>query len=173
MNREIRNSRDQLISDLKAVLRAQQRANDMFDQAVVDRFGLNRTDGRVVDLLQERGPMPAGELARETRLTTGAVTAVIDRLVQRGLVLRMDDPTDRRRVIVGITDVTERVCTEIYMPLVADSYEMLADFSEAELAAILEFLRRDKELHERHTEMLAALPPFEKTKAKNPRARGL
>jgi DNA-binding MarR family transcriptional regulator len=162
MNQDVQKSREALIDELGTVVRAQQRANDLFDQAVVDRFGLNRTDGRVVDLLQERGPMAAGEVARAVRLTTGAVTAVVDRLVERGIVQRMDDPRDRRRVLIAITDMANRYAMEMYGPLVREGDEMLANFTTAELAAIIEFLRLDTELHERHTEHLAALPPLEK-----------
>ena len=44
--------------------------------------------------------MPAGRLAELTGLTTGAVTAIIDRLEEAGYLRRTDDPKDRRRTIV-------------------------------------------------------------------------
>jgi DNA-binding MarR family transcriptional regulator len=167
MNRNVRKSRQNLLDELSSAVRAQQRANDVFDQAVVDRFGLNRTDGRIVDLLQEFGPMSAGDVAQAAHLSTGAVTAVIDRLVERGLVQRMADPHDRRRVIVGITSKTQRIVGEIFAPLVEDGDAALSRFSNAELAAIIEFLRLDAELHERHTEALAALPPLRTNKRRS------
>ena len=162
MSREVRKSRDQLIDALHSAVRAQQRAVDLFDQAVVDRFGLNRTDGRVIDLLQEFGPMTAGDVARAAHLSTGAVTTVIDRLVERGMVRRMDDPGDRRRVIVGITAKTDHACTEIYGPVHDDGMAIIERFTDAELAAIIEFLELGEAMHERHTAALAALPPMSK-----------
>jgi DNA-binding MarR family transcriptional regulator len=150
MNRKVRKSRQQLLDELSSAVRAQQRSVDLFDQAVVDRFGLNRTDVRVVDLLQEFGPMSAGELARAAHVSTGAVTTVIDRLVERGLVQRLDDPRDRRRVIVGITEKTNRICGEIFFPLHAEGNELLERFSDSDLNVIIEFLRLDRDLNERH-----------------------
>ena len=77
-------------------------ASIMFHQAVADRLGLNVTDHKCVDLLLLNGPLTAGELAQKTGLTTGAVTAVIDRLERAGFARREDDPHDRRRVIVSV-----------------------------------------------------------------------
>jgi DNA-binding MarR family transcriptional regulator len=166
MNREVRKSRENLLAELSSAVRAQQRAVDVFDQAVVDRFGLNRTDGRVIDLIQEFGPMSAGEVARAAHLSTGAVTAAIDRLVARGLVARIDDPHDRRRVLVRMTPKAERVCAETYGPLVQDGHELLARFSDAQVAVIIEFLRLDRELHERHTAVVSDLAPVPKPRAR-------
>ena len=64
----------------------------MFHQAIADRLGLNVTDHKCIDLLLMKGPLTAGELAGMTGLTTGAITAVIDRLEKAGFVRREDDP---------------------------------------------------------------------------------
>jgi DNA-binding MarR family transcriptional regulator len=45
----------------------------------------------------------AGELMRESRVTSGAITNRIDRLEKRGWVLRESDPRDRRQVLVSLT----------------------------------------------------------------------
>ncbi|HEX7094439.1 MAG TPA: MarR family transcriptional regulator [Acidimicrobiales bacterium] len=159
MSRNVRSSREKsradLIEELESVIRVQQRAVDLFDQAVVDMFGLNRTDGRLIDLLEEQGPMSAGELARAAHLSTGAVTTAVDRLVERGLVQRMADPTDRRRVIIGITDKTMRALVQIYGPLVTEARTFLEQFTNSELEAIIRFYRLDLELHQRHAQALA------------------
>ena len=66
-------------------------------------MGVNRTDGRCLDLLEHRGQMSAGELARASGLSTGAITAVIDRLEHAGYAQRVADPADRRRVLIEPT----------------------------------------------------------------------
>jgi DNA-binding MarR family transcriptional regulator len=45
----------------------------------------------------------AGELMRESHVTSGAITNRIDRLEQRGWVRRDVDPADRRQVLVSLT----------------------------------------------------------------------
>ncbi|MGI8505512.1 MAG: MarR family transcriptional regulator [Solirubrobacteraceae bacterium] len=59
---------------------------------------MNRTDGKFLDLLDQHGRMSAGQLSQESGLTTGAVTAAIDRLERAGHGQRCADPGDRRRV---------------------------------------------------------------------------
>jgi len=58
---------------------------------------------RFLDVLQEREPLTAGELAVEAGLTTGAVTTVLDRLERAGYALRVRDTHDRRRILVELT----------------------------------------------------------------------
>ena len=71
-------------------------------QTVADRFGLHTTDLECLDLICLRKDPTAGELAKATGLTSGAVTALIDRLEEAGYVERIADPNDRPRVHVRI-----------------------------------------------------------------------
>ena len=72
--------RMQLLQELGTTVRAGQRATDVVDELVCQLLGVNRSDARCLDILEERGSMSAGDVATATRLTTGAITAVIDRL---------------------------------------------------------------------------------------------
>ena len=101
MSRDSR--REAIVGRGRRRVRAYQTSNDNFDQAIADRLGMNRTDMRCVDLIDQAGGMTAGELARAADLTTGAVTAVIDRLERAGMARRVADPADRRRVRVEVT----------------------------------------------------------------------
>jgi DNA-binding MarR family transcriptional regulator len=58
-------------------------------------------------ILQGRGPIRAGELASLCGSTPSAMSEVIEGLVAEGHVRRVDDPTDRRAVIVELTDKGE------------------------------------------------------------------
>jgi DNA-binding MarR family transcriptional regulator len=95
--------RDAVIEAGGKAFRAYQTANDNFDQAIADRLGMNRTDMRCVDLIDQAGGMTAGELAKAAGLTSGAVTAVVDRLEKAGMARRVADPSDRRRVRIEVT----------------------------------------------------------------------
>jgi DNA-binding MarR family transcriptional regulator len=68
--------------------------------------GLNETDIRLVFFLSANNcdgitPKQAGEYLE---LSTGAVTSLLDRLERRGHVARFPNPTDRRSVIIRLTD---------------------------------------------------------------------
>ncbi|MFI6385945.1 MarR family winged helix-turn-helix transcriptional regulator [Nonomuraea sp. NPDC050540] len=68
--------------------------------ATAEAAGLNATDYYALNLLDLSGPLTSGDLAVGTGLTTGATTRLIDRLEKGGLVRRVTDPADRRKVIV-------------------------------------------------------------------------
>jgi DNA-binding MarR family transcriptional regulator len=147
-----------LLHQLGVAARHHQRSLDSFDQALVDAFAINRTDGRCVDVVHERGPLTAGELARACGLTTGAATAVIDRLERAGLVRRRADPADRRKVIVEVTREAEARLAEIFVPLASEGADDLAHFSDEQLATVIEYLEVDRALHDRHGEALRRAP---------------
>src|SRR5512132_671107 len=93
-------SREKLISQLIDAIRASQRATDLVDETAANYLGINRTDARALDVIEQYGPITAGRLAEELRLSTGAVTTLVDRLERAGYARRLRDPGDRRRVLV-------------------------------------------------------------------------
>jgi DNA-binding MarR family transcriptional regulator len=152
MSRE--SSRAALLAELLDELRGNQRATDMVDHAACRLMGINRTDGRCLDILEQRGRISAGELARDARLTTGAVTAVIDRLERAGYARRISDPDDRRRVLVEPTTNALEVTEELMGPLAEPGYKKVADYTDEQLELLVEFLRFGRELQERHADWL-------------------
>lgn len=70
-------------------------------------FGLNEGEGNVLAALRRAGApyaLTPTELYRSLLLSSGAMTNRIDRLQEQGYVVREDDPADRRRVLVRLTD---------------------------------------------------------------------
>lgn len=143
-----RKSKAMLIGELISALRANQGATDKMDEAAARAMGVNRTDSRVIDVVQQRHRVAAGELARETALTTGAVTAVIDRMEKKGYLRRLTDPGDRRRVIVEMTELADERADHLYGPLADAALPMLNGFSSAELELITRFLRAGTDIVE-------------------------
>jgi len=66
----------ELAQNLVAAVREEQIANEIVDDHVALFLGINRTDGRCLDIVERHGRMTAGALATESGMTTGAVTAV-------------------------------------------------------------------------------------------------
>jgi DNA-binding MarR family transcriptional regulator len=138
-----RNSRrEEIIAEGGKVFRAYQTSNDNFDQAIADHLGMNRTDMRCIDLIDQAGGMTAGELARAAGLTTGAVTAVVDRLERAGMARRVADPADRRRVRIEVTPKLWELTGPLMGPFIAESQTILDDYSTEELERFADFLRR-------------------------------
>lgn len=111
-------------------------------QTVAARFGLNTTDLECLDLIQLDGSASAGRLAAVTGLSSGATTALIDRLERAGYVERFDDPADRRRVLVRIRKGSIDEIAKAYVPMQKRMFALWSGYSEAELAVIEDFLGR-------------------------------
>ena len=76
-------------------------------EQALEPLGLKLWEYDVLSVLRRQGRpyrLPASELARESMLSSGAMTTRIDRLEERGLVYREADPADRRGVNVVLSE---------------------------------------------------------------------
>jgi DNA-binding MarR family transcriptional regulator len=149
---ETRQTKAELIEQLMEQFRISGIQDNAFDDATAERLGVNRTDLNCIDIIERSGGVTAGELAREAGLTTGAVTAVIDRLERAGYARRVRDDEDRRRVTVEVTPKLEREAAKVYGPM---PEEWLAVFNRAtaeQLAAMLELMRAGNAVKPRYIE---------------------
>lgn len=115
-----------------------------FHQAVADRLGLHITDHKALGIVLEEGPLPSGALAEALSLSTGSVTALVDRLERKGYVQREKDPSDRRRVLVAPVNDPEKLgpVFALFEPMSRRLAEEMSDFDTEERDLILDFLRR-------------------------------
>jgi DNA-binding MarR family transcriptional regulator len=139
MSRDLSPERLQLYAELGDEVRANQRATDEVDELLAEALGINRTDARCMDLLDQHGRMTAGELAEASRLTSGAITAVIDRLERAGIARRVPDPSDRRRVLVEPTEKAVEFANELMVEPMRRLYTPMAErYSDDDLRLIQE-----------------------------------
>jgi hypothetical protein len=88
------------VHPLLGAVRALAEALEHFDDAAARALGVGRSDLRALNQLED-GPLPAGVLAARLGLSSGATTALVDRLVGAGLVTRQDRADDGRKVWSG------------------------------------------------------------------------
>ena len=117
-----------------------------FHQLAAAKNGMNITDSKTVSVLLQEGPLTAGQLALRLSLTTGAVTNVIDRLVAAGVVRRVADPTDRRKVIVRVNPKKIARLGKTYESMGASFEKLLQTYSTEELAFLVAFYQAAIEL---------------------------
>ena len=113
---------------------------------VAGRFGLNTTDLECLDLVFMRGRTSPGELAKATGLTSGAMTALLDRLEDAGYITRTADPDDRRRVQVRVRAEAIRPIDAVYRPMQREMFKLWSTFTAGELQVIERFLSRSIDL---------------------------
>jgi DNA-binding MarR family transcriptional regulator len=116
----------------------------MHDETL-DQLGLTMSDWHVLTALRWSGEphrRKAGELARRADLTSGAMTSRLDALEREGLVRRLQDPADRRSVLVELTD-KGRQKHEQAMAIQAPKEALLADaLTDGEKEQLNSLLRR-------------------------------
>jgi len=115
-------------------------------RTVADRFGLHMTDLEVLDLIFLRQQATAGELADATGLSSGSVTALIDRLAEAGYVERCADLSDRRRVIVRIRPEAIEPIKATYTSMQRQMFGLWATYSARDLQTITDFITRSTAL---------------------------
>jgi len=139
-------------------LRALSTEIDRLDQAAADRYGLNRTDMRALDIVGRAGPLAPTDLARLLGFTTGGVTTVLDRLERAGYVHRRPDTADRRRLVVEATAATAARDQEVFGDLIRRTGELLASYTNDQLAVIDDFLTRARQLTAAYASTLTGPP---------------
>ena len=145
--------RQALIGELGQAMQAYQRSTQAFDDEVGRVLQVNPVDLRCLDWLTG-GPMSASRLAEATGLSAAATTSMIDRLERSGFVRRRKHDTDRRQVLVEMTDAGRSRTWELYGPLVASGAPLLASFSVAELEAMRDHLNAIRDLTDVERERL-------------------
>jgi DNA-binding MarR family transcriptional regulator len=156
-------SRAELIEEFVAAVRASQTATEMLDHAVAERLGLDYSAYRCLDLLDQEGPMTAGRLAEQSRLSPGAITAVLDRLEEKGLARRVRDTKDRRRILVEVAPKLHELAAQLYGPP-GEAVKGLAGYTNEQLELLIGFLRGSAAYQETLIERLDALDvPAEQT----------
>lgn len=94
----------------------------------------------VLACLRGNGRLPVGELAHRERVSAPTMSNTVDALVVSGLVVRVPDETDRRRVYIEITDAGIEIVTATVQKRDAALADALAelDFTGEELSALRE-----------------------------------
>ena len=95
---------------------------------------------KLLFLLHAGGPTRIGELAQHLRLHVSTVTGIVDRLAERGLVERCDDPADRRGVYVRQTPAGAQAIRPVYASGRETLRSRLRDLPDDELHRIYDGL---------------------------------
>ncbi|WP_101788604.1 MarR family winged helix-turn-helix transcriptional regulator [Nonomuraea indica] len=103
--------------------------------------GLHNTDVQaLIMILDAPSPITPGRLREELNLTSGAITACLDRLERAGHIRRVRDVHDRRVVHVHYLDAAKDVAAAFFRPLARSTDHVLRRFSPEELRTVAAFL---------------------------------
>ncbi|MGF6884332.1 DNA-binding MarR family transcriptional regulator [Nocardia sp. GAS34] len=114
------------------------------NRLIADRMGVAPSDLDCLHVLNQHGPATAAELARRVGLTPGSVSRMIDRLDAAGCITRVNDPGDRRRVLIETTAESLTRIAAYFEGLAARTHEDLEVFGTEELGSLLRFIERSE-----------------------------
>ncbi len=114
----------------------------LFRHAVGERLGVNVTDMECLALIFFKGLSTPSELARYTGLTSGATTAMLDRLEKARLIERRPNPNDRRGTWIVLTTERNQEMDALFTPEREAITKLNRGCSEAELGIIADYLSK-------------------------------
>ncbi|MBS1864259.1 MAG: MarR family transcriptional regulator [Actinobacteria bacterium] len=123
-----------------AVLGAERRLRGRDQHGKVE--GLTVAQVRALFALDGRAPATAGEIAEAARLSPAAVSGMLDELERDGIVTRVRCDSDRRRVLVTLTDEGRAVLGKRRRVWLKRWEKALEDVPERDLEAAAEVMRR-------------------------------
>ena len=124
-----------------AALRRIIRAIDLHSRALVHQFGLTGPQLVVLKELMESSPQPVNRVATAVSLSQATVTGILDRLERKGMVTRVRDSADKRKVMVSPTPAAEESLAGA-PPLLQEhftaAFEKLPDWERTQILSSLQ-----------------------------------
>ena len=127
----------------------------LFRNAVSEWAGLNVTDMECMRLLFLKGVATPSELARHTGLTSGATTAMLDRLENAGMVERKPNPNDRRGFLIAPAESSAAKAASWFESARNAQDELISSYTAADLEIIADVFERFTKLWDAEREKLS------------------
>ena len=110
--------------------------------AGLEETGIDDTDFRILEALFSKGPLPVNTIGPKVYLTPGSISTAVDRLVERGLVSRVESPEDRRVRVVSLTPKGKELITPVFRKHAVEIRNVFADASPKELRSLETILKK-------------------------------
>jgi MarR family 2-MHQ and catechol resistance regulon transcriptional repressor len=108
----------------------------------IEETGISDTDFRVLEALLHKGPLPVNTIGPKVHLTPGSISVAVDRLLEIGLVSRVESADDRRVRIVALTKRGKDLIVPIFRKHAAEIGKVFADASPKELQTLESILKK-------------------------------
>lgn len=112
--------------------------------AVYAAHGLTEAEFDILAALRRQGPpysLPAGDLASQTMVTSGAITKRVDRALARGWVTRAVDERDGRGRVVTLTRAGRQLIDRAFTDHIANEHRLVSMLPPADRAALARMLQ--------------------------------
>jgi DNA-binding MarR family transcriptional regulator len=128
----------EVYSSLRQIVRAM----DIHSKYLHKYYGLSGPQLTILKELTEVNEIPTGKLAQQISLSQATVTDILDRLEEKGLVIRQRSSFDKRRVYIQITDKGKAIVLKKPSLLKEDFTRQFDELEEWEQTLILSSIQR-------------------------------
>src|SRR5215467_8284105 len=126
----------------------------LFRHVVGEMLGLNATDMECLGVIFFKGVTTPKALAQYTGLSSGATTAMLDRLEKSELIARRPNPKDRRSTHIVLVKETAEKFAPLFASLTEAQDQIVSSYSEQELELLADFFKRSVTMWEEEREKL-------------------
>jgi len=99
---------------IRLIIARTAKAIEKVDRASIANTGLNVSDFSILEALLHKGPLPINTIGEKVLLTSGSMTAAANRLIEKDLVKRSQDPSDGRFFILHLTLSGRKLIKQAY-----------------------------------------------------------
>jgi MarR family 2-MHQ and catechol resistance regulon transcriptional repressor len=124
------------------VLLKAMRALTRYAAAGIEGTGLGASDFGVLEVLLHKGPLPVNTIGPIVDLTPGSISIAVDRLVEKGLVSRVESAEDRRVRIVALTPRGKDLIVPAFRKHAGQMKRVFSELSPEELRVLEEALKK-------------------------------
>ena len=107
----------------------------------MEQHGITPTEFGILEALYHKGPLLLGEVQRKILVTSGGITYLVDRLVEKGLVKREQCPEDRRARYAVLTPAGQALIKKIFPAHAARIEQAMSALTQAEQREVAVLLR--------------------------------
>ena len=110
---------------------------------LVEPFNLTPSSGLVIGVLADAGePLPPNQIAERLIISRASVTSLLDSLERRGYVRRLPHTTDRRMLLIALTETGREIAHEFRLLVHRHQKHWLAALTEQEQVQLINMLHR-------------------------------
>ena len=127
---------------IRLVLWKAAKAIDSVDRASISGTGLQLSEFTIMEVLMHKGPLPINAIGDKVLLTSGSMTAAINRLEKKGFVRRIQDTADGRIFHVHLTEIGRIVIQQAYEKHAANLEAVAATLNHSERNELVRLLKK-------------------------------
>lgn len=109
---------------------------------LIQTYGLNPTEFAVLELLYHKGDQPLQQIGGKILLASGSITYVVDKLEEKGYLVRVACPNDRRVTFAQITESGIAFIEDVFPEHEKKINELMSELSPEEKQTAIELLKK-------------------------------